>query len=37
MDNMFDNAFQKLSDSYDSSWKGKEGDKYRSIISTFDR
>lgn len=37
MDNMFDNAFQKLSDSYDSSWKGKEGDKYRSIISKYDK
>lgn len=36
MDNMFNNAFQKLSDSYDSSWKGKEGQKYKTIINKYD-
>ena len=36
MSNMYNNAFQKLSDSYDSSWKGKEGNKYRNIIAHYD-
>ena len=36
MSNMYNNAFQKLSDSYNSSWKGKEGNKYRNIIDHYD-
>ena len=36
MGNMYNNAFQKLSDSYNSSWKGKEGSKYRNIIDHYD-
>ena len=36
MSNMYNNAFQKLSDSYNSSWKGKEGSKYRNIIAHYD-
>lgn len=35
MSNMFDNSFQKLSDSYNSSWKGKEGEKYKKIILKY--
>lgn len=36
MNNMFNNSFQKLSDSYDSGWKGKEGQKYKTIINKYD-